>query len=160
MVTTARTAEAVTYRPSPALPSLPKIGNEPAGSTSCSESALVFRMGHPEGARRQVPALVLDVLGRFSATLKERFGSELLDVRLFGSYARGQAHEGSDVDVFVLLENVDPAAKRRVLDLAGDLWAETGLFLSPAVFGRTLYETWLRQERPLVMDVMREGVPV
>ncbi|MBI3180714.1 MAG: nucleotidyltransferase domain-containing protein [Myxococcales bacterium] len=111
-------------------------------------------------ARAEIPALVRDVLARFAAELRGELKGDLLDVRLFGSYARGEAHETSDVDVFVLLERVDPARKRRVLDLAGDLWAETGLLLSPVVLGRGLFQTWLSQERPMVMDVLREGIPV
>lgn len=41
-----------------------------------------------------------------------RFG--IIDVRLFGSTARGTAHEGSDVDLLVRIE-----AGRSLLDLIG-----------------------------------------
>jgi len=37
-----------------------------------------------------------------AAWVRERFGDELLDARVFGSVARGEATEDSDVDVFFL----------------------------------------------------------
>ncbi len=92
------------------------------------------------------------------ARLSRRFGADLLDVRIFGSHARGEAHEDSDVDVFVLLEKVTWGDRREVLDMAGDLFVERGLLLSPTVMDRPRWEEWLRQERPLAMDIEREGV--
>ncbi len=47
-----------------------------------------------------------------------------------------------------------------VFDLVGDLWAETGLLLSPTLLERGVYERWRREERPLVMAIEREGMPL
>jgi predicted nucleotidyltransferase len=99
-------------------------------------------------------------VAEFRARLERRFGGELLAVRLFGSYARGDADEESDVDVFVLLREAGWPERKAVLDLAGDLFAETGLLVSPTVFDAARYETWRRQERPLAMDIEREGIPL
>ena len=95
-----------------------------------------------------------DLKGR----LVSRFGPDLLDVRLFGSYARREADEESDVDVFVLLRTAGWAEHKAVLDIAGDLFAEYDLLVSPTVFDLARYEEWRRQERPLVMDIERDGV--
>jgi predicted nucleotidyltransferase len=100
------------------------------------------------------------VLAEFRDELRRRFGADLLDVRLFGSYARGEADEDSDLDVFVLLREVSWATRREVLDLAGDLFARHGLLVSPTVFDAARYDAWRLQERPLVMDVEREGIPL
>lgn len=43
----------------------------------------------------------IDILRSHSADLKEKFGISYM--RLFGSVARNQHHEGSDVDVFVVM---------------------------------------------------------
>ncbi len=94
------------------------------------------------------------------ARLARRFGADLLAVRLFGSFARGDADEESDVDVFVLLREAGWPERRAVLDIAGDLFAETGLLVSPTVFDAARYEAWRRQERPLAMDIEREGIPL
>ncbi len=98
------------------------------------------------------------LVARTTAELKSRFGADLIEVRLFGSYARGEAKEESDVDVFVLLRAAGWRERKAVLDMAGDLFAESGLLISPTVFDADRYEEWRRQQRPLVMDIEREGV--
>jgi len=92
--------------------------------------------------------------------LLRHFGARLREVRLFGSCARGQATEDSDVDVFVLLRTAGWTDRRDALDLAGDVWRETGFFVSPLVMTEQLFETWLHQDRPLVRDIIREGLPL
>ena len=48
----------------------------------------------------------IDILQGYSSTLREDYGIKSL--RLFGSVARGEDHEGSDVDVFVETETPNP----------------------------------------------------
>jgi nucleotidyltransferase-like protein len=106
----------------------------------------------------RVPVEVQRVVRAFHRRLCEHFGSRLCDVRLFGSYARGTANENSDVDVFVLLEELDYAGQRDVFRIAGGLFVDTHLLLSPTVFGRSLYQAHLDQRRPLVSAIERQGL--
>ena len=48
----------------------------------------------------------IDLLQGYSSTLQNDYGIKSL--RLFGSIARGEDHEGSDVDVFVDTETPNP----------------------------------------------------
>ena len=48
----------------------------------------------------------VDILRNCSSTLQSSYGIKSL--RLFGSMARGEDHEGSDVDVFVETETPNP----------------------------------------------------
>ena len=48
----------------------------------------------------------IDLLQGCSGTLRDDYGIKSL--RLFGSVARGEDHEGSDVDVFVETETPNP----------------------------------------------------
>jgi uncharacterized protein (UPF0332 family)/predicted nucleotidyltransferase len=119
--------------------------------------------GWPELAySRQVPELavpveVARVLREFLRRLRDHFGAKLHEVRLFGSYARGSAHEASDIDVLVLLDRLDYQTQRAVLDIAGDLFVETNLLLSPTVFEEATYRQHVVQERPLASDIERQG---
>ena len=92
--------------------------------------------------------------------LEERFGDELLDVRVFGSYARGEQHEESDVDVFVLLRELDAEKDRAASELAAEAWQASGLFVAPLVFGEERFSTLRRHERRIAMDIEREGIVV
>jgi predicted nucleotidyltransferase len=48
---------------------------------------------------RQLSRFVARKLARFRNTLEGRFGGRLRELILYGSYARGEANEDSDVDV-------------------------------------------------------------
>lgn len=51
-------------------------------------------------------------LQRFASAMRDAYGTRLLAVVLYGSRARGDAEQASDIDVLV------------VLDPGGDFWAE------------------------------------
>lgn len=57
--------------------------------------------------------------------LRELYGLRLKRVLLFGSWARGEADEDSDVDLLVVLrgDHVDPVAERR--RIANPLWEQS-----------------------------------
>lgn len=97
---------------------------------------------------------------RFAGALRERYGDALVDVRLFGSCARGEMREDSDVDVAVVLQQVDWWTKRDVIDLAARIGLEHAVLLSPTVLDRATFERWRAQERLFVMDIEREGLPL
>ena len=107
----------------------------------------------------RLPPLVRDNLDAFVTGLRTRFGPRLVSVRLFGSYARGQAHEDSDVDCLVLLDRVAVADDRAVTDLAADLtWQIGGVVISPLIMSATAFEAWKARERRTPLDIEREGV--
>lgn len=81
-------------------------------------------------------------------------------LRLFGSRARGQANASSDVDVAVVLEQAGWNERCAVIDAAADVGLEYDLDISPTVFDRSTYLRWREQERPLVLDIEREGIPL
>lgn len=97
---------------------------------------------------------------RFAGVLRERYGDVLVDVRLFGSCARGEMREDSDVDVLVVLQAVDWRIKRDVIELAARIGLEHDVLLSPTVLDRATFEHWRAQERLFVMEIEREGLPL
>jgi predicted nucleotidyltransferase len=104
-------------------------------------------------------ASIRRILEDFRERLRALYGPRLRDVILFGSYARGDAEEGSDVDLMVVLddfaderteeERVDPIAYE--LSLANDL--VISLFVVRA-------EEYRERMSPLLLNVRREGVPI
>ena len=97
---------------------------------------------------------------QFAGALRERYRAALVDVRMFGSCARGEMLEDSDVDVAVVLEQVDWRTKCDVIDLSADIGLVHGVLLSATVLDRATFDRWRVQERPLVMDIERDGVPL
>jgi len=56
-----------------------------------------------------------------AADLRELYGSRLKDVLLFGSWARGDAHPESDIDLLVVLDEV-PSRRRELERKDAVLW--------------------------------------
>jgi predicted nucleotidyltransferase len=103
--------------------------------------------------------LVRENVEAFARGLRARFGPRLRAIRLFGSYARGEAHEDSDVDCLVLLDRVEAADDRAVTDLAGDLtWQIGGVVISPLVMSESGFADWRARERRTPLEIERHGV--
>jgi len=58
-----------------------------------------------DAAMKLDDARLHELLARLRFGLQQHYGHRLQDVRLFGSYARGNAYAGSDVDVLILLND-------------------------------------------------------
>jgi predicted nucleotidyltransferase len=110
-------------------------------------------------AAPRLPRLVQETLNAFLVELRRRFGDRVAEVRLFGSYARGEAREQSDVDVLVLLAREACEDERAITDLAADLvWTLHGVVISPMVLSVAEFERWKARERRTVLDIEREGI--
>jgi predicted nucleotidyltransferase len=105
-----------------------------------------------------LPDEVADALGRFRTALAAEFGAAIREVRLFGSHARGDASDDSDIDVLVILDWLDWERRARVLGLAGTVLVETGLLLSPTVIDLAGLARWQAQGHPLWEAIESEGV--
>ena len=82
------------------------------------------------------------LLTEFRERLTAKFGGRLLELTLFGSYARGTAREDSDVDVAVVLDQVNSHAERTFpMELAGDLTLGHGLVIVPLVLSKHAAKT-------------------
>ncbi|MDO8927402.1 MAG: nucleotidyltransferase domain-containing protein [Bacteroidota bacterium] len=77
---------------------------------------------------------------------------------LYGSYARGDYREDSDVDLLVLLdqEKITRIDEKRIKYPLYDIEFETGTIISPLVFSKKDWETRHRIT-PFYENVIREG---
>lgn len=99
------------------------------------------------------------VLSELRTQLQSLYGERLEQVILFGSQARGDAVEGSDIDVMIVLKgdvNVGDEISR-TSELCSDLSLAYDVALS-RIF--TSAERFAHERSPLLMNVHREGVLV
>ena len=100
-----------------------------------------------------------DRLHRAKATLGELFGSKLHQVRLFGSYARNQFDDESDVDVLVLTDSISveehDVAFSALLRISGD-----GIYLTPLFLTVAELDRLRAREKILAQDIDREGITI
>jgi predicted nucleotidyltransferase len=104
--------------------------------------------------RAQVERLVRE----YRQGLEALFGDQLADVILYGSFARGEGRDDSDIDVLCVLRGpVDYAdTLRRSSELTAGLSLAYGVVLSRVFVSETDLET---RTLPFFMNVRRERVP-
>lgn len=105
--------------------------------------------------------LRMRVAREFADWLREELGDIVLDVRVFGSTARGDVHDESDVDVFFLVSR--PLTLAEELEVAGksfDLLMATDVFLQWVDQTLERWQTPLIQATGLAQAVEEEGVAV
>jgi predicted nucleotidyltransferase len=92
--------------------------------------------------------------------LKERLSRDfrLVELRLFGSKARGDSHPESDVDVLIVLEQVDWETRRAVSALCSDLSIDYRVVLVPVLYSRERFDSPLVRTAPFLCNVAREGL--
>lgn len=112
-----------------------------------------------EERRRGVPAPVWAALHRLKEDLDALFGSRLRAVVLFGSYARNQFNEESDVDVLVLVDDLRPGERNSIIDAT--VRRSTGdILLSPLILTVPELDALRAREMLIAQDIDREGIVV
>lgn len=102
---------------------------------------------------------IQDVLRRLKAELAATYGKRLKGVYLFGSHARGEADEESDIDVLIVLDRVDNHSQEieRTSEVISGLSLECNATIS-RVFAPE--ERWLTDQTMFFLNVREEAVAV
>ena len=94
--------------------------------------------------------------------LKDRLTNvvPLIDLRVFGSRARGDADEYSDMDVFLEVAFLDKKLKKIISDITWEVGFENFVVISILIFTREEIENSPLRSSPIVRNIMEEGVTV
>lgn len=100
----------------------------------------------------------LKALQELADTLRRDFGA--IDVRIFGSAARGEATPESDIDLFVVLPEVDWETEKKIYDLG--FWASLELdkLVSVVVYSSSELAQPISRVSPFLNAVRKEGRPI
>lgn len=92
-----------------------------------------------------MPETVHNIIYNFAKQIKEIYGDSLKKIVVYGSYARGDYQENSDIDVMILVDVSDAEIKKRfnlVCDLAFDYEMDYGVIISPLVKNEEHFIKW------------------
>ena len=94
--------------------------------------------------------------------LKDRLTNvvPLIDLRVFGSRARGDADEYSDMDVFLEVAFLDKKLKKIISDITWEVGFENFVVISILIFTREEIENSPLRSSPIVRNIMEDGVTV
>jgi predicted nucleotidyltransferase len=100
----------------------------------------------------------ITAIERFADRLTKGLGKRVLDVRLFGSKARGDFAPDSDLDIFIVLDNSDWSAKDQIRFIAADISLEYDVLLNTHILSRQRWEELAYHRATLWCELERDGV--
>jgi len=101
---------------------------------------------------------IRDILKEFREELENLYESRLKSIILYGSWARGDATEDSDIDLLIVLERKVIPGKEidKMIDIITEINLKHGVLISIYPVSEEDYSTI---NSPLLINVRREGVP-
>lgn len=100
-----------------------------------------------------------ELIKRFKALLERRL--HVHQVIVFGSRARGDANEGSDLDTLVVVEEPqDNNVLRFASECAFEVDLGSDVVISPIVVSRDDWENGPERSSLLALAIRREGIPI
>jgi predicted nucleotidyltransferase len=108
-----------------------------------------------EGARMKLSIQEQKVLSEVVRTLRTRFGA--VEVILYGSAARGDLDEESDIDLLVVLPKLDWTRQKEIIGVCFDAELQCGRVISAICYTTDEIEHTPLRSSPLVMTARREG---
>jgi predicted nucleotidyltransferase len=110
--------------------------------------------------KRPLSEVEQQALARFKAALQSLLGDKLLSIRLFGSRARDEGTEDSDLDVLVVVQGKDKdrALCRRIVEESLDVDLTYDVNLAPTILSDEEYRRNRGFGTPFCRNVEREGI--
>ena len=107
-----------------------------------------------------MPYTVRQSIYLFLQQIKVILEQNLSKVIIYGSYARGDYHANSDVDIMILVDLSNEEIKgieNKIFDIAFDIEMNTGVDISPILKNRMEYEYWM-DVLPFYKNIKEEGI--
>ena len=92
----------------------------------------------------------------------DAYGNDLVEIFLYGSYARGDFDEFSDIDFAAIVKGSRTALQsglKKVWKETGDIGLEYEIMISPVVIPLDEYQEY-KQDLPYYRNIDKEGVKI
>lgn len=107
-----------------------------------------------------MPKSINNIINEFTKKVRDLLGDRVKKIILYGSYARGDYKNNSDIDIMILTDlNFDEIEKYRdeISDIAFDIELEKGIVISPIIKNIDRYNARV-EIVPFFMNIKKEGV--
>ena len=96
------------------------------------------------------------IVKRFKDILQQSLGDRLVELRLFGSHARGDAHEGSDFDVLVIVDRRTDDVREMILDADVEMMNRYEKLFAALIYDESEWQK--ARSFPHAWNIEREGI--
>ncbi len=131
-----------------------RISNHTLNSPLDIRFPLTYYLGMVENEEESIEKTLTALKSRLTALLEGR----LSKLALYGSRARGDYDEESDIDIAVIVKDLDRDLKMRILEEVADLELEHLTPLSTLILSEETYMKLLTRERRVALDIEKEGI--
>lgn len=100
-----------------------------------------------------------NAIDKLTSQLRKLYGENLSRVILYGSKARGDATDASDIDILVVLKKYEKWDKEfeKVFEIKYPICFENDLLITTVI---TTEDEYLNRKTPLLLNVRREGIEI
>ncbi|MCH8120483.1 MAG: nucleotidyltransferase domain-containing protein [Planctomycetes bacterium] len=100
------------------------------------------------------------VLKEFKTSLGQILGGQLIELKLFGSKARGDGRADSDMDVLVIVASEDWHIRDKVYDVATDVLLQMDVCISPKVISKNRFDRLRKEGTSFIHNVSKDAITV
>lgn len=94
----------------------------------------------------------------FCDKVKEKLGSRVSFIRIFGSKVKGKGDKFSDIDLFVLVNEINKETKEFISQIAFETNLKYDVVLSPIIYEEKEFYRPSVQATPFIKNVIKEGI--
>ena len=101
-----------------------------------------------------------EIIGKIVNFSKSTFGDKFQNVILYGSYARGDYDDESDIDIMIMVDMSREELKMYrslVSEFFSEINLENGVFLTSKLQSKSYFNEW-QHAMPFYQNVIKEGV--
>jgi predicted nucleotidyltransferase len=102
----------------------------------------------------------IEALKKLKSSLKGFLGDRLVKFVLYGSRAKGDYDQESDIDIAIVVKGLSRELKNQILDKVAGIEFVYLTPLSTFVLSEEEFEHLKRRERRIALDIEREGIPL
>lgn len=119
---------------------------------------LIIRLEVKDKQKMKISEKYRKSVNEFARRALEKYGDKIDSIILFGSVARGEAREESDIDVLIVTKKEDFRLRRVLVGLAFDILLETRENISVKTLSKEDFER--HKKFSFLRNVISEGVKV
>jgi len=99
-------------------------------------------------------------LQQFKADLNQALDLKIIELKLFGSKARGDDRPDSDIDLLVIVADDDWRICDVVYGIATDILLQTDISISPKVISKNQLELLQKEDTFFLRNISRDAIAV
>jgi predicted nucleotidyltransferase len=108
----------------------------------------------------QIPANYQEAVDEFVRRARKKYEDKIDSIILFGSVAREEAKEDSDIDILVVVNERNIEDMKEINGIAFEVSMELSQSISPKIYAVNEIVNRLEIGAPFINEVLKDGVPL